>query len=524
MVKQFLRLKLRLLGNAFARGPWHVVGMIVALVYGLGLAAVVIAGLIDLRSADSDVARSITVVVGSSVVLGFILLPLAFGADDAIDPRRFVLFGIPSGQLSSGLALAALVSVPSLVITVVALAQIITWSRGILPTFLAIVAAVLIVATCVLAARVSTAIASFLISSRRARDATGIAGVIGLVALAVVFALLATVDWAWKGLDALARVAQIVSWTPLGAVWAVPADAAEGAVDTAVLKLLIAVAFVGLLWLAWRVLIAAMLVRPQRPSRVRIRSGLGWFDRFVGRPTGVIAARSMTYWMRDSRYWVSLIIIPLVPIVPVIALATAGVDARVLALIPVPIMCVFLAWSTLHNDLAYDSTAVWIHVASNTSGRQDRWGRAIPVLIFGVPLVVIGSVVSVWLWGDWDWLPSVAGFSLCILLVGVGLSSVVSARFPYPVVKPGDSAFAQPQSSGTASSIIQSLSLIALLLFALPVAAFAALGYFFGYEWHLAALAAGVVIGVGSLLGGVRWGGRIFDRRAPELLEFTLQN
>jgi hypothetical protein len=35
---------------------------------------------------------------------------------------------------------------------------------------------------------------------------------------------------------------------------------------------------------------------------------------------------------------------------------------------------------------------------------------------------------------------------------------------------------------------------------------------------------AGLAIGVGGLVGGIRWGGAIMDRRAPELLAFTLQN
>ena len=44
----------------------------------------------------------------------------------------------------------------------------------------------------------------------------------------------------------------------------------------------------------------------------------------------------------------------------------------------------FLGWS-LHNDVAYDRTAIWLHVASGVRGVADRVGRLVPVLIVGIP-------------------------------------------------------------------------------------------------------------------------------------------
>jgi ABC-2 type transport system permease protein len=146
------------------------------------------------------------------------------------------------------------------------------------------------------------------------------------------------------------------------------------------------------------------------------------------------------------------------------------------------------------------------------------------VLLLGVPLVVAGSLMTTWFWGDWSWLPTIFGFSACILLTGIGLSSVTSARFPYPVVKPGDSPFAQPQSSGTVASLVQSLSFFAILLLAAPVALCGYLAVVDHPSWHYTALIAGLVIGGGAMTGGAAWGGRIYNRRAPELLEFALQN
>lgn len=523
MVAQFLRLKLTLLGNTVRRRPLQLTGMLLGLLYGLGIAALLVVGLVVLRSTTPEVARAVTIVIGSLVVLGFLVFPLVFGVDDAIDPRRFSLFGIPTGKLAFSLAVTALVSVPSLIITIFSLAQIVTWSRGALPVLFAILAAVIVVPTCVLAARVASAVAASFLSTRRARDVTGVLLVLLLAIAAPAIALLATIDWQSEGLPAVRRIAAVVSWTPLGAPWSAPGDAELGRPDLAVIKLVIALAFLALLWFAWRALVGMMLVKPEHQVHTKNYLGLGWFERFPATPRGVIAARSLSYWGRDARYRVSLAVIPIVPIVMVAALLVAGVPHEIIVWVPVPVMCLFLGWS-VHNDLAYDSSAFWLHVSASTRGTDDRWGRLAPALFLGVPLVILGSLVSALIAGDIAMLPGLVGLSACVLLVGLGISSVISAGFPYPAVHPGDSPFAQPQAVGTGGSVVQTLSFFATIVLTAPVVlliVFAATG---SMLWQYAALAAGLIIGLAALFGGVRWGGTLVTRRAPELLAFTLRN
>ena len=522
MVAQFLGLKLRLLANIFRRSPMQVIGIVIGLAYGLGIAALAVVGFIALRFADVGLATSIAVTVGSLIVLGFLLVPLAFGTDDTLDPRAFSLFGVPTTRLAIGLALAALIGVPALAIAVIAVAQVFTWTRDPFSTFLALIGAVAIVATCLLGARVSTSIAAFLLATRRAREATGLIALLVIVSFSPVIVLIATVDWARDGLDVLRSVASAAGWTPLGAAWSAPAEAAAGHPWLAIAKTVIALATVAVLGFAWRALVGWMLVTPQREARRKKYAGLGWFDRMPGTPAGAVAARSITYWIRDARYHTSLVAIPIAPIVFVLALSVAGVPWNVLALIPVPAMCLFLSWS-IHNDVAYDHTAIWLHVASNVSGRADRLGRAVPALMIGIPLVLIGSPIAASLYGDWAVLPSIIGVSSCILFAGLGLSSVISARFPYPSVRPGDSPFNQPQASGTAAGLIQSVSFFAALILAIPPLGLAALGLAVDPSWHFASLAAGLAVGIAGLIAGIIWGGAIFERRGPELLAFTLK-
>ncbi len=523
MVAQFLRLKLRLLANTFRRSPWQVFGIVVALVYGLGIAMAAVLALVALRFAPVPLASTVVVVGGSLVVLCFLLVPLAFGVDDTLDPRAFSLFGIPNTRLALGLALTALIGVPALAIAIVSVAQVITWTRSPLSAALAVIGVPLIVLTCALGSRVSTSIAAFLLATRRAREVSALLALLVVVSLSPLVAVLFTVDWAKNGLAIMASIAKVAGWTPLGAVWSAPAEAAAGHPGAALAKLAIAIGFLLVLAVGWRALVARMLVTPQRMSREKNYSGLGWFARTPDTPAGAVAARSITYWLRDARYHTSLLAIPVAPLVFMIVLGIAGVPWHILALIPVPAICLFLSWS-VHNDIAYDNTALWLHVASNTSGWADRIGRIVPALLVGIPVIVVGSPLSATFFGDYTVLPAIVGVSACILFAGLGLASVISARFPYPAVRPGDSPFAQPQAAGSAAGLIQSLSFFATLVAAVPAAALAALGFLYGGWWMWASLVAGLVVGGAGLYLGVRLGATIFSRRAPELLAFTLRN
>ena len=522
MVAQILRLKLRLLGNSFRRSPWQLLGLVLGLLYGFGTAILVVGGLVALRFFDVEVAASATIVLGSAVLVVFTVLPLVLGIDDTLDPRKFALFGIANNKLATSLAIASFISVPTIVVAIMAIAQISTWSRGPAPLLLATLGAVIIVVTCVLSARISTSVAAFLLATRRARDTTGILGLLALVSLSPVIVALASVDWARDGLDVLARIAAVLGWTPLGAAWAIPADAASGDFGAAGLKTLVAVGWVVVLAVVWRLLVATMLVTPQRQPHAKKYSGLGWFSVFPANRTGVVAARSVTYWLRDSRYGTSLIVIPLIPVFMVIALVIGAGPVPLIALLPLPVICLFLSWS-IHNDVAFDNTAVWLHMSASTPGRADRIGRLTPAFVVGVVLIAGGSVVSALFYGDWSVLPTLVGVSASILFCGLGLSSIMSARFPYPAVRPGDSPFAQPQS-GSPAGFLQAVSFLLILIFSAPALIAGVLGLIEGGFWPYVSLAAGLVVGSIVLVGGVAWGSWIFDRRGPEILAFAMRN
>ena len=522
MVAQLLRLKLAIMANSFRRSPVQLLGLLISLGYCIAATIAISVGFHLLGSVGIGLATDVAVVAGSLITLGFMLVPLAFGADDTLDPRAFSLYGLSNTKLAGALFVVALLGLPSIAIASIAIAQVTTWSSNSVAAVVASIGATLIVVTCVLAARVSTSLAAFSLHSTRARVATRLAALAILASAAPLAVVVFFVDWNRDGQHILSAFAEFAAWTPLGAAWSAPAEAAAGHAGLAVVKIAISVGFVGVLWLVWRGLLEWMIRSPGRPDPARRSAGLGWFARMPHTPTGAVAARIVTYWLRDSRYHTSLYAIPVAPAIFVAALAVAGVPWNVLALIPVPAMCLFLSW-LIHNDVATDNSAIWLHISSSVRGSSDRFGRIVPALMIGIPLIAAGAPVSAWLSGDPSVLPSLIGVSASALLGGLGISSMISARFPYPTTRPGDSPFAQPQASGTASGLIQSVAFFATLIITLPSIAFAIFGLISGGEWPIISLLVGIGVGVAVLVLGIFVGGWLFTRRSPELLAFTLR-
>ena len=244
MVAHLVRLKLSLLRNGLRRSVPQLVGMAVAALYALGVTAVCVGGLVTLRFAgDADLARSLVVVLGSAVTLGWLVVPVLFtGVDQTLDPLRFATFAVPRRQLLLGLLAAALVGLPGVVLSVLALTTAVTWSRSPQAVVVALVAAAVAVLTCVTLSRVATSGLSALGQSRRGREIASTTGGLLLVVAGL------SVSWVSDRVgrpDLMHTLAGLLAWTPLGLAWAAPADVAAGALGTGLLRLLLAVIVLG---------------------------------------------------------------------------------------------------------------------------------------------------------------------------------------------------------------------------------------------------------------------------------------
>lgn len=322
------------------------------------------------------------------------------------------------------------------------------------------------------------------------------------------------------GSESLLRAAtSVLGWTPFGAPWSMADAAYHGDWLGVLFRLAILLVGIGLLWALWSHALGKALERPTevRTSASRIK-GVGLFGRFPATPTGAVAARSATYWLRDPRYMTGLVIIPLLPVMLLFG-ATRDAEIWPIALLVAPFTAWILAFTT-SNDIGYDYTAFALHVSTGVPGRADRLGRLIPTIILGIPVIIIYSILGAGFVGRWELIPPVLGAALGIFFGTLGISAAASARFVYPVAKPGESPFKQPQGAGVATMVSQMVTMSLTALISLPVVGLGIWAAVSGRAligWLT--LLVGLLIGLPIFFAGVRLGGKWVDQTGPELLQ-----
>jgi ABC-2 type transport system permease protein len=516
MVAHLLRLKLTLLRNGLRRSPWQLVGMAFAGLYALGLVATLVVALVLLRNAPHESAHTAVVLGGSAAILGWGIVPVVASATDmTLDPARFTTFAVPTKQLLAGLALGGLIGIPGLATSLVALASVVTWARGVLPALASFAGSVLGVLTCVVIAKVVTTATASLAASRRFKDVSAIAFMVPLVLMGPIVAAVGQGISSSAGF--LPGFARMLSWTPLGAPWSLAGDVHAGHYGPAALKLLVSMATLAALAWAWKLLLERALVTPPYAGSGKRKGGkLGLLGLLPSTPAGAVMARSLTYWFRDPRYSGSLVVIPLLPVV-LLFQGSQGGDYTSLAFLA-PLSAFILAWS-ISADVSYDNTAFALHLATGVRGGADRLGRALACLAFALPVVLVFAAGHSAFTADWTALPGQLGLSLGVLFTGLGLSSVVSARYSVAVPLPGDSPFKKPPGNVGQTLAVQFGGLLVLMVLVLPEAGLMIAELVTGnslFGWIN--LAAGAVLGPGLFVAGVRLGGKWLDARGPELL------
>ena len=520
MAAHVLRLRIALLLGALRGDSAHVRRTVVGLVLLVGATAVSCWALLTLQDAATTVVLAVIVLGGSAVTLGFALAPLIAGATDPLDPRRFAVLGLPNGRLAAILAVAGLLSVPTFALIAVSVCAAIVWGEHGVPWGAASVGVVLGVLTCVLLARVCMALTALFLRERRSRELSGLFVLAVLVVVVPVGVFFASLEWGGRVPTQLAEAVSLLALTPLGAAWAFPGRLAQGGMDSATPALVIALSTLVALALLWTLLVRRMLSTTERPVSVRERGGLGWFAVAPGTPGGAVAARSLVYWLRDRRYVVNILVIPIAGALITVPLLIAGVPPELVALVPVPIVALFLGWLP-HNDLAYDSTAVWMHIASGLRGISDRIGRLVPVLMIGIPLLAVLIPVAISLHGRWALLPAMVGVCASLFLCGLGLSSISSVVAPYAASRPGESPFQQPPRAGSGSAIAQGVVMLGAIALSAPALWWGWLALNGDIEAATMTLWGGLGIGVLVLVIGIAIGSAVFERRGGRLMEFA---
>lgn len=512
MVAQLVRLKLTLLRNGLRRSTLQVVGIVLASLYGAGLLVVFVGGMVALSFEEPMVQRTSTVLVGAVLVLGWWLVPLlVFGVDSTLDPQRFVTFALPRRTLLLGMAVAAVVGVPGVITAAASLSTAVVWWHYPGALVAGLLAAPLGLALAVTGSRAGTTAMARVLARRRARE-------VMIVVLVLPFLLLGPALWGFSQLEVSVdaeTIAEVVAWTPLGAPWAVPSDVVAGHWLDALGRVLVAVAALAAAAWLWDRSLAHALVNPAHEQAGGRARGLGAFARMPATPLGAVVARCLTYWVRDPRYAVSLIVVPVV--VVVLWFVDPGDEGR-LALLAGPAVAYLVAWG-ISADVAFDGTAFWTHLAAPVRGTTDRAGRLLASASFGLPLVVVLAVGTSLASSRPSVVVPVLGLSLGVLLTSYGVASVLSALVVYPVQLPGENPFQSKQGASMASIGSQLAGTASVVVLVAPTAVLAVLALREGTSpvVGVLALVVGVVLGAAVLVVGVRVGGSALDRTGPDL-------
>ncbi|MEW1953209.1 hypothetical protein [Terrabacter sp. NPDC080008] len=516
MVAHLVRLKLTLLRNVFRRSRAQTIGAVVGVVYFAVLVAGLAILLASLRASPEE-ARVVVPLAGAAGIVLWTVVPLfSFGSDPTLDPGRFATFAVPHRDLAVGLVVAALVGLPALASMVLCVGVVLAWSQTPASTVFAVVSTAVGLLTAIVTSRWLSAVLTQAVSSRRGRDAVAVLGLLLLVVVGPAVSVVANLG----DLGALATAAaRVVAWSPLGWAWAAPGDVAAGHHVTGAVRLLLAAGLLALVFSFWSRVLRREVDDPRAVSRSdsgdSVGDDLGLLARLPETPAGAVGARVLTYWRRDPRFQISMAMTPIVPFALLIPFYTG--HGSWTPLLMGPLVAFLLGWSG-HNAVAYESDALWLHVVSGISGRDDRRGRLAPDLFLAAVLVPFHSLVGVGVAGRWDLLPAVLGVAVALLGAGYAVSSVMSVVMPYPVPESGESPFNAPPGAAGITLAAQSLASAGTVALASPALLLGWLAWRGSDAAAWAAAPVGLVVGGAVALGGVAVGARLYDRRAPELL------
>ncbi|MCT1438418.1 hypothetical protein [Brachybacterium paraconglomeratum] len=537
LVRLQLKLKWTLWKRSYRKNVGKIIGTSIGALYGLGGLAMLVFLFLGttLWAGEGELFPQIVRGLGAVTVLLWFLIPvLAFGIDDTLDPRSFALFPRSARELQPGMFAAAALSLPSL-FTLLALAIATAFELLWLVLFgqsagwvvlgaLALIPANLAgLALCLLLPRAWFAHSAARASSRKGRELGGIFGFLAMFVAIYAFSLsmqrIEDLDVTWVR-EQLPGVVEVLAWTPLGALFSVPMDLAEGRVLTALLRALIGAATIVLVWLWWRrsidLSMTSALTGDASSGQTKVSPLV---PRFVpAGPFGAVLGKSLRYWRRDTRYLAALGIYPVV-IVFFVAMGFMVPEARPMMLGMAVFMCAMTGLS-ISNEIGFDGPSGWVNIVAGAPARANLLGRIAAMAVLMVPAVVVITVALPLLYGLPELIPMTVLGSLGAMISGWGTSMVVGVLLPYPSSAPGTNPMKDKSASSSNAMLSMAISMVTVFVPMLPPLG---LGIWGAIAGNLALITgAGVlaiVIGVAVLLIGLRIATVRLDARYPDIFQ-----
>ncbi|SEJ31841.1 hypothetical protein [Demequina mangrovi] len=525
MVAAVVGVRLRTAWHLVRREWWRGVVAGLGLLWMLVMLPWLIWGQAVLADQGASVRGDLLVAAVAILTLGWVVVPLVLsGLDDTLDPSRFRALGVSARTIMPGITVAAFLTLPALFVGGALGILGLSWrASGGAVLAVAIAGLALAHGCLVLAARVSAAWGARVLSSRRAKLATFTALACALAAAAPVAYVLFR-DGLTAVIEAdLDPLLARLGGTPLGAGVAAPERAAAGDWWGAAWRLGLQAGWLVLLHAAWRDTVAHQLVSPlgrgggAQRRHDRILEPVRTLIHPRDPATAAVHARLIRAWVSDPRYLASLAGVLLLPVtffalvVPVFDL-----DRRWAYVVPV-VLAATIGWGR-HNDVAFDSTALWLDLVSGRLGQAVMRGRLAASASWALPLILVTALAVIAWAGRWDHAPGLLGACIGVLGVSLGVAAVSGVVIPYRAPAPGASPFGS-EVGAVGAGLVAQLASSAVLAVLVPLVLLPfVLSLTVAPAWGWVACVVGAVAGVAGYAGGVRGAGAIYDRRAGALL------
>lgn len=514
-----LRLKISQLVNSYRNSVSAALGdgllLLIGLwtMLGLGFVLWEAGGNVDALSGSFP----FVVLFGSVLAVLWLVMPF-LATSPLMDIRQFVLYPLGRRQLVRGLMLSTLLT-PGAVLTAVYLLLQLGLFRQTTLGFIVVLAGVPLMLTYLnLLHLFSAVVMAAWLGSRQVRTALGLVAVFALVsatpAALVMRQLITDVE------HFIEQASQWLSFSPLGAGFALPYDVASGDWARAGLRVLVLVVTVGVAAAIIRRGVERVMENPvenRGAGRALNRGDVGLFAYVDSSPTGAVAARSLTYWFKDPRYAFKLMMLPLIVMGTVALSLMAEISWPMYVLGP---YTAFLMGFVLIGDVSMDYTAFALHVTSGVSGAADRWGRTLASGALGVPLVLATGSLPVYAVDGWEPALTTSVLSVGLYLAVLGMSAFFSVRTVIPMMRPGDSPMKAPPGGTGRAALVQGLGLLAVLALSLPAIVLLLVWAVTGAGlFAVLAASSSLVIGGAALAIGHWAGARVYEERLPELYQ-----
>lgn len=530
-VGTFVRLRWTITFATLKRSAWQLVAFVITLIVAAcSIVGALIGGIV--LGAQSDplvgvVLRIAMPIAGAfAILLAVIIQLMIVGENSTMTPDNFAIYGITDRRLTTGLVVAGVAGPTGITFLLCLLAFTPAYAHfGAASVLTAVVAAFAVIVTAMLCSKALLSLFGVLVRSQAGKNIFYIVLMVIVILLAEAPSMtMASLDTAGAAIDVrhLVRASTVIGWTPLGAPFMLPFDAADGAWGVFAAHLLIVVATCAVCW--WLTMWCLRYARTHNAavSGGKAEKGLGMFTRMPDSPSGAVTARLLCMLRRDPRQSVMFVM----PLLIVFIFAFMGRqigDWYVWTGMVVSCMMFAIAEA---NGLGYDGRGFAMEVICGVRAIDDRRGRARAYVLVATVSIVVLFIISMVCSGFWrtpvGWLQGltigVCGWSWTLATIGVAEAMNPVFMYPTPSL---EKPFSTPQGRGAAQMFIPLLQMLLFVAVMIPtIAVIAGIGFGGVFDqWYPVLIPIALANGVGVLWLGTWLGAKLLERRKLKVLD-----